>query len=110
MTKVRRRPTGDEWDGMDRRHWHFDKRISLDTIVAVVGMGLLVGGPILVWGRAMESRVQALEVMQGERQKGDVAKKADVREQRAQLAATPRQARREDEVKRFTKKIQIEGA
>jgi len=84
--KQRRRSSRGTWNGEDRRGWHFEKSLSLDTFVAIFGIALVVGGPVLVWGRAMESRVQALEVMQGERQKGDVAKEADVREQRAQLA------------------------
>jgi hypothetical protein len=51
----------------DRRAWHFDKRLSLDTIVGILGISLVIGGPFLVWGRAMESRVLSLETIATER-------------------------------------------
>src|SRR6478609_986220 len=51
----------------DDTRWHFDKHLSINTLVSVVGMAVLVGGPVLVWGRAMESRVQVLEVIQTEK-------------------------------------------
>jgi hypothetical protein len=53
----------------DRRGWHFEKRLSLDTLISVLGIAAVIGGPILVWGRAMEGRVQSLEIIQTERQK-----------------------------------------
>jgi hypothetical protein len=55
------------WDGIEQRRWHFDKRLSLDTIVGILGISLVIGGPFLVWGRAMESRVLSLETIAAER-------------------------------------------
>lgn len=82
----RRSAAAQEYRRPDRRQWHFDKRISLDTVVAVVGMGLLVGGPILVWGRAMEGRVQVLEVTNLERSKTETTRDQDAREYRVLIA------------------------
>lgn len=67
--------------------WHFDKRLSVDTLVAVVGVAIVIGGPILIWGRAMETRVQALEVVQEQRSKMELQRDADIREQRNALIA-----------------------
>lgn len=66
-------------------HWRFEKRLSLDTLVAIVGVSLVVGGPVLVWGRAMESRVQALEVIQEQRAKQEIARDLDARDQRISI-------------------------
>jgi hypothetical protein len=66
-------------------HWHFEKRLSLDTLVAIAGVALLIGGPMLVWGRAMESRVQALEVVGQERSKQETALALDARDQRISI-------------------------
>jgi hypothetical protein len=77
----------DVWPHTERRNWYFDKRLSFDTIIAVVSMALLVGGPILIWGRAMESRVQALEVIQVERAKSEAQRDSDIRDQRVSLAS-----------------------
>lgn len=65
--------------------WHFEKRLSLDTLVAIVGVAIVVGGPVLVWGRAMESRVQALEVIQDQRSKQETARDLDARDQRISI-------------------------
>ncbi len=65
--------------------WHFEKRLSLDTLVAVLGVGLVIGGPILVWGRAMEGRVLALEVVQEQRSKQDSNRELDARDQRISI-------------------------
>lgn len=75
------------WQHGERRSWYFDKRLSFDTIIAVVSMALVVGGPILIWGRAMESRVQALEVIQVERAKSETQRDSDMRDQRVSLAS-----------------------
>lgn len=65
--------------------WHFEKRITLDTLVGIAGVALVVGVPVLVWGRAMESRVLALEVIQVERAKGETTREADRRDERIQI-------------------------
>jgi len=56
-----------QWDGIENRRWHFDKRLSLDTVVGILGISIVIGGPFLVWGRAMESRVLSLETIATER-------------------------------------------
>lgn len=65
--------------------WHFEKRITLDTLVGILGVALVVGVPVLVWGRAMESRVLALEVIQVERNKVETSREADRRDERTQI-------------------------
>ena len=65
--------------------WHFEKRLSLDTLVSLAGILLVFGGPVLIWGRAMEGRVQALEVMQEQRIKQEVARDIDARDQRISI-------------------------
>ena len=69
----------------DMTHWRFDKRLSVNTLVSVIGMALVVGGPVLVWGRAMESRVQALEIESTEKAKLEVTRDSDSRESRTAL-------------------------
>lgn len=64
---------------------YFDKRIGLDTIIGLVGITITLGIPILVWGRAMESRVLNLEVTKIEREKSEVNQANIEREQRTQM-------------------------
>lgn len=45
-----------------KRSWYFERRISLDTIVGIAGIALVLGGPFIIWGRAMEARVLAIEI------------------------------------------------
>ncbi len=66
----------------DRRSWHIDKSVSLGQILSAVLVAIGIGGPILVWGRAMESRVVALEVVNAEANKTDTKRDNDTREQR----------------------------
>ncbi len=66
-------------------NWHFEKRLSLDTVVSVVSVALFLGGPILFWGQKMEGRVQSLEVIQSERVKQEVARDMDARDQRISI-------------------------
>lgn len=63
--------------------WHFEKRISLDTIVAILGIALVIGGPFIVWGRAMEGRVLTLENIASQLEKKEAERIAEVRDQRA---------------------------
>jgi hypothetical protein len=67
----------------DRRHWHFEKRLSIDTLVGIVGVALVVGGPVLFWGRVMENRVLTLENINVERDKATVKEAVDSRDQRS---------------------------
>src|SRR5690242_12131755 len=70
----------------DANRWHFDRHLSINTLVSIFGMAVVVGGPVLVWGRAMEGRVQSLEIMQAEKAKIESTRDADTREQRISLA------------------------
>ncbi len=63
-------------------HWHFEKRLSLDTLVAVAGISIVLGGPIFYWGRAMEQRVQTLEIRAEASTKQDTARQLDARDER----------------------------
>jgi hypothetical protein len=67
------------------RHWYFEKRVSLDTIVGIIGIAIVVGGPFIIWGRAMESRVLAIEIHAVERDKNDEKREAEFREWRQAL-------------------------
>lgn len=65
------------------QRWHVDKTISIGTILAMLVAVAGVGGPILVWGRAMESRVVALEVVNTQVARSADARDAETRDQRA---------------------------
>lgn len=67
--------------------WTFDKRFSINTIVSIAGMAIVVGGPVLVWGRAMEGRVQVLEIAANEKSKMESSRDIDTREARVSMAA-----------------------
>ena len=77
-----KRPTVLEALEQDRSHWHFEKRLSIDTLVGIMGVAIVIGGPVLIWGRAMENRVLTLENVKEESIKSDTKKEADLREQR----------------------------
>ncbi len=74
-----RKVPAETYPEIDRRQWHFVKTFSLDTVVNVLGVALVLGGPILYWGRAMESRVLSLEVKETE------ALKAEGRRERGEM-------------------------
>lgn len=63
----------------------FDRRISLDTIIQIVGIAIVLGGPFIVWGRAMESRVLTLEGSIVNSEKRDGQREEYAKEQRAQM-------------------------
>lgn len=71
----------------DRRtdHWHFEKRLSFDTVIAIIGVSTLLGGPLFYWGRAMEQRVQTLELREENKTKVDNNREQDMRDQRITL-------------------------
>jgi hypothetical protein len=81
------RDSHDYSDRYSRRtdSWHFEKRLSLDTVVSIVSVVVFLGGPILFWGRAMENRVQALELVQEARAKQETARDFDARDQRISI-------------------------
>lgn len=63
----------------------FDRRISLDTIIQIVGIAIVLGGPFIVWGRAMESRVFTLESSIVNSEKRDGQREEYAKEQRSQM-------------------------
>ncbi len=88
---AKRTPTQEEIDTQYRRTdaWHFEKRISFDTVAAVTGMLVLVAGPVVYWGRGLEeanrlteSRVKVIEVVQEQVLKQFQALAVDARDQR----------------------------
>lgn len=70
----------------ERRTWHFDRTISIAQLVAVITLVGGIGGPILIWGRAMESRVVVLEVINVEAGKLDLKRDIETREQRTLIS------------------------
>lgn len=66
-----------------RLHWHLDKTISLAHIISVVVLVGGLGGPILLWGRAMEARVLTVENTQQQNEKRDGQREDFAKEQRA---------------------------
>lgn len=69
----------------DRRTWHIDKTVSLAHIISVFVMVAGLGGPILLWGRAMEARVLTVETTQMQSEKRDGQRDNYAQEQRAQM-------------------------
>lgn len=65
--------------------WHFEKRLSLDTLVSVAGISIVLGGPVLFWGLAMERRVQVLEANSAQSAKQEAARDIDARDQRISI-------------------------
>lgn len=52
--------------------WQFEKKLSINTIIEILGLAVVLGGPMMVWGRAMESRVLTLETVQDERKRIEI--------------------------------------
>ena len=69
------------------QRWHFKKQLSIDTLVQIVGVAIVLGGPILYWGRAMEARVLALEIARVERDRSETEAKITARSEAATVAA-----------------------
>ena len=68
---------------VDRRNrWHFDKKMSLDTLVAIAGIAVVIGGPLMLAWRSMENRVVVLETKQEAQQSAEMRRDSDAREQR----------------------------
>jgi hypothetical protein len=51
--------------------WQFEKKLSINTIIEILGLAVVLGGPMMVWGRAMEGRVLTIETVQDERKRID---------------------------------------
>lgn len=62
--------------------WRFVRTFSVGDLLQFIGIALFVGGPILVWGRAIEQRVLTLENFNTASMQADVRRDADTREQR----------------------------
>lgn len=75
-----RRRRGDR--PVEPKGWTFDKRVSLDTLIAIVGIGIVIGGPMFLWGRAMEGRIQTLEIRDQQRAEQEKNRDLDARDQR----------------------------
>jgi hypothetical protein len=71
-----------------RRHfWTFDRRISLDTMVGIVGIAIVIGGPMFLAWRAMESRLLMVEIKNDLQQKADERRDLETREFRNQIGS-----------------------
>ena len=66
----------------ERDRWRFERRISVDTLIAVAGVAVAIGLPFAYWAHSMDDRVQRLEVLQVAGDKDDAARVADEREWR----------------------------
>jgi hydrogenase maturation factor HypF (carbamoyltransferase family) len=80
--------------------WHFDKRISVDTIIAIV----VIGGALLVAWRTMETRVLTLETKWEEQSKASAVAAAADRDVR------DRNERRLDKISDDVQRIQLSVA
>ncbi len=67
---------------VDRRSWHFSRVVSVDAIINIVGIAVVLGLPLLYWGRSLESRVLTLENFNQAAVISSVRNEADSREQR----------------------------
>ncbi len=65
--------------------WRFDKTLSIGTVIAIVTVVVGLGGPILMWGRAMENRVQIIETTQEQKSKADAALAVELRDQQKEF-------------------------
>lgn len=84
---------GDE-HGRRTDNWHFEKRLDVSTLISILGISLVLGGPIFVWGRAMEAtsnaqnvRIQLLELQNSERTKLDQMQNEEAKAQRNVMLA-----------------------
>jgi hypothetical protein len=62
--------------------WHFTRTFSVDSIIQIVGMAVVVGGPILLWGQAIQNRVLTLENFNQAAAANETKRDQDTREQR----------------------------
>lgn len=65
--------------------WHFQRTFSVDSLIQIAGIALVLGGPLLYWGRSLESRVLTLENFNAASLSADVRRDSDTREQRQQF-------------------------
>ena len=74
---------------VDRRRqgWHFEKKLSVDTLVAIGGIALVIGVPTYFAWRAMADQVLALGLIQKHLQDQIVQMVSDERERRTTFSA-----------------------
>ncbi len=63
--------------------WHFIRSFSVDSIIQIVGIAVVLGLPMLYWGRSVESRVLTIENFNTASIAADVKRDADTRDERA---------------------------
>lgn len=80
-------------DHSHQRHWYFEKRISLDTIVGLIGIAIVLGGPIFFWGRTIEAalaqtdkRITLIETATDLRKAFDTERENTVRDRQKETA------------------------
>ena len=98
MPNVRKTPASRSTDSdgghLRERGWFFEKRISMDTSVGLVGIAVVLGGPFIVWGRAIEatqiltqSRIEKLEVIASERARFEAEREITRERQQREVGA-----------------------
>lgn len=80
---IRTKPKGRIIVERRKPSWHFDKKLSLDTLVAIAGIALVIGGPLIIAWRTMETRLLTVELAAESQQKQFMQQLTDMREQRA---------------------------
>ena len=66
----------------DDKGWHFIRSFSIDSIIQIVGIAVVLGLPMLYWGRSVESRVLTIENFNTASVAADAKRDADTREER----------------------------
>ena len=69
------------------RRWSFDRRISLDTIVGILGIAIVIGGPLILAWRAIDTRILTIEVRDEVRAKSDDKHDVEQREFRTLISS-----------------------
>lgn len=64
------------------KEWHFSRTFSVDSLIQIAGIALVLGLPLLYWGRSLESRVLTLENFNLASVQADNRREADTRETR----------------------------
>lgn len=68
------------------RRWTFERRISLDTIVGIIGVAIVIGGPLILAWRAIDSRILTIEIKDEARQKNEDKRDIEVLAWRATIS------------------------
>lgn len=88
MVARRRKYTGPERRHMEHHSsggWTFKKQLSVDTILQIVGMAVVLGGPAILAWRSMETRILTLENIYVQTEKRDTERSKLAEEQRNAL-------------------------